>query len=171
MLLIGTDGGNGAFILSGSGVLAPHKTFAEIVGDNSTGTFTQNGGTNTTSAGLTLGAFAGSSGTHNLNGGLLTLFSLSGGSGSGDIRLQWRNNVRGDIFLTNLPLTLGTSGGGGTLDTAGFSVTLAGSLSGRRLTLVDSGTLVLTTSGPIPDPQPLTKENCWLTVRWSARWR
>ena len=41
-------------------------------------------------------------------------------------------------------MTLGTSGGGATFDTAGYAVTLSGSLSGPGgLTKVDSGTLVL----------------------------
>ena len=41
-------------------------------------------------------------------------------------------------------MTLGTSGGGATFDTAGYAVTLSGSLSGPgSLTKVDSGTLIL----------------------------
>ena len=47
-------------------------------------------------------------------------------------------------FSTALPMTLGTSGGGATFDTAGFAVTLSGALSGPgSLTKVDSGTLTL----------------------------
>ena len=51
---------------------------------------------------------------------------------------------------TDLPMTLGTSGGGATFDTAGFAVTLAGPISGPGiLTLNNSlgtGTLILTAS-------------------------
>ena len=43
-------------------------------------------------------------------------------------------------------MTLGTSGSGATFDTAGYAVTLSGSLSGPgSLTKVDSGTLTLAT--------------------------
>ena len=50
-------------------------------------------------------------------------------------------------FSTGMPITLGTSGGGATFDTAGYAVTLSGSLSGPGgLTKVDSGTLTLATA-------------------------
>ena len=60
------SGGSGSYILSGSGILEG----SEIIGDESAGSFTQNGGTNEVSGGLTLGSELGS-GSYTLNSGTL----------------------------------------------------------------------------------------------------
>ena len=138
-------GGSGTYNLSGNGLLSAS---GENVGMNATGTFTQSGGTNTTN--LTLGTEAGSGGTYNLNGGLLILSSLSQGSGSAAFNFSGGTLQASSSFSTSLPMTLGTSGGGATSNTAGYTVTLSGSLSGPgSLTLNDTlgtGTLILTAS-------------------------
>ncbi len=113
----------------------------EYVGYGGTGTFNQSGGTNTTYGGVSLG---GSSGTYNLTGGLLVISSLTQGSGLAAFNFSGGTLQAGRSFSASVPLTLGTSGGGATFDTAGFAVTLSGSLSGLgSLIKVDSGTLIL----------------------------
>ena len=107
----------------------------EYVGN---GVFTQSGGTNTTN-GLVVGT-----GTYALNGGLLILSFLGEGSGAAFNFNGGTLRTNGG-FSTTMPMTLGTSGGGASFDTAGFAVTLSGPLSGPgSLTKVDSGTLILT---------------------------
>ena len=91
----------------------------------------------------------GGQGTYNLNGGLLilSLFGLSEGSGTATFNFSGGTLKAGGGFSTSLPMTLGTSGGGATFDTAGHAVTLSGLLSGPgSLTKVDSGTLTLATA-------------------------
>ena len=53
----------------------------EAIGNYGPGTFTQTGGTHAAGS-LTLGENSGSTGTYNLDGGLLTVLALSAGSGS-----------------------------------------------------------------------------------------
>ncbi len=65
-----------SYNLSSSGMLSANN---EYVGDYGPGTFNQSGGTNKLSS-LYLGYNSGSSGTYNLNGGLLVLYALSQGS-------------------------------------------------------------------------------------------
>ncbi len=132
-------GSNGTYSLSGNGLLSAGY---ESVG--STGTFTQSGGTNIISNYLYFGYDAGSSGTYNFNGGLLVVAGLSPGSGSAAFNFNGGILQASGSFSTSVPMTLGSSGGGATFDTAGYIVTLSGSLSGAgSLTKVDSGTLIL----------------------------
>ncbi len=63
-LKLGTTAGSGTYDLSGAGQLS---ATSELIGDNSTGTFTQTGGTNTIST-LTLGFGPSSNATYNLSG-------------------------------------------------------------------------------------------------------
>ena len=131
-------GGSGTFSLSGSARLSAR---GELIGVNGPGVFTQSGGTNTCQS-INFG-FGG--GTLNLDGGLLTVtssvtinlrpvFNFSGGT------LQ-----AGGSFSTFLPINLGTSGGGGTIDSGRFVLTFSGSLSGAGgLTKIGSGALSLT---------------------------
>ena len=108
------------------------------------GTVTQSGGTSASLGPLTLGLYAGGSGTYNLDGGLLIAPSLTGGSGAAVFNFSGGRLQASSTFFTTLPMTLGTSGGGATIDTAGFTITLSGSLSGSgSLTKVGSGTLIL----------------------------
>ena len=137
--------GIGSYSLTG-GYLAVANN--ENVGWLGTGTFTQSGGINTIGGALNLGANTGSSGTYNLNGGLLVLSSLSPNQSPGLAAFYFGGGTlqASGPFSTALAITLGTSGGA-TFDTAGYAVTLAGPLSGSGgLTKVDSGTLTLAAS-------------------------
>jgi autotransporter-associated beta strand protein len=134
---------NGTYILSGTGQLS---AAVEHIGSYyGTGTFTQTGGTNTISGYILIGLGYGSSGTYNLNGGTLILRSISKGSGTaafnfGGGRLQ----ASGD-FSTALDMTLTGEGGNANIDTAGYSVTLTGVLSGPGgMNKLGLGTLTLT---------------------------
>ena len=166
-LCLGYNGGsNGCYTLGGSAVLSAQGeclgffgtgTFTQSGGRNDVGelyinrgTYTQSGGTNTVNGRLSLGSpFVPSSATYNLDGGLLIVpwfnyinsygviaaFNFNGGTLQASLP-----------FSANFPMTLGTSGGGATFDTAGFDATLSGSLSGPgSLTKIGSGALILGT--------------------------
>jgi len=135
-------GTSGCYNLSGGSLFAPNQ---ELIGESGLGVFTQTGGTNNASAAGSLFRLGlGGPGIYNLNGGLLILSSLSLYSGSASFNFSGGTLMAGGAFLSNMPMTLGTSGGGATFDTAGYAVTLSGSLSGPgSLTKVDSGTLTL----------------------------
>ena len=133
-------GSSGTYIFSGGQLSAA----SEEVGSSGTGAFTQSGGTNTVSQAFGLGYAPGSSGTYNLNGGLLVVPGFALGSGTATFNFSGGTLRAGSGFNNSLPMTLGTSGGGATLDTGGYTVTLSGSLSGPgSLTKVGSGTLIL----------------------------
>ncbi|MEI8375853.1 MAG: autotransporter-associated beta strand repeat-containing protein [Planctomycetota bacterium] len=135
-----TDG-SGAYSLSGSGLISVTN---EYVGNFGIGTFTQSGGTNSTSLNLVLGKNDNSSGTYNLNNGLLVLASLSKGSGSATFNFNGGTLLASSGFSTSLPMILGASSDRATFDTAGFNVTLSGSLSGPgSITKVGKGSLTL----------------------------
>jgi probable HAF family extracellular repeat protein/autotransporter-associated beta strand protein len=147
-------GRSGTYSLGGSGQLS---SGSEAIGYFGAGSFAQSGGTNNAGS-LYLGYDSRSSGSYNLNGGLLTLFSLSGGSGYAAFGFNGGILSAGTSFSTNLPMTLGTSGGGRTFDTAGFSVILAGSLSGPgSLTKADSGSLILTAFNSYTGPTSINQ--------------
>ncbi len=132
------SGASGTYNLAGGSLSATEN---EDVGVSGTGTFTQSGGTNSISNSSELGI--GSKGTYNLNGGVL-IPQLLGGAGSAAFNFNGGMLQASSGFTTTLPMNLGTSGGGATFDTAGFAVTLSGSLSGPgSLTKLDSGTLAL----------------------------
>ncbi|MGA2255290.1 MAG: autotransporter-associated beta strand repeat-containing protein [Thermoguttaceae bacterium] len=135
---------SGAYLLSGGMVSATR----EILGEMGPGTFTQSGGTNIAQQYFALsGMYSSSSGTYNLDAGQLIVPSLGQGAGSATFNFNGGTLQAGSAFSTSVAITLGTSGGGATFDTAGFSVTLAGALSGPgSLTKVNSGTLILAAS-------------------------
>ena len=134
-------GSRGTYNLSGSGGLSAGN---EYVGYNGTGVLTQSGGTNTVATALSLAGGSSPNGTYNLSGGLLVVSSLSVGSGSASFNFSGGTLRSGSSFSIALPMMLGSSGGGATFDTAGYTVTLSGSLSGPgSLTKVGSGTLIL----------------------------
>ena len=118
--------GSGTYSLSGSGQLLAGY---EFVGDFGTATFTQSGGVNSTYA-LELGFISGSRGTYNLNGGLLAISNLTTNVGSAAFTFSGGTLQARGAFSTSMPMTLGTSGGGATFDTAGYALTLSGPLSG-----------------------------------------
>lgn len=131
--------GAGTFALSGSAKLTAHN---EEIGNSDPGTFNQSGGTN--SCGNLLLSLIGRGGTYNLNGGLLITSTLMDSPGA-DFNFNGGTLQAAGSFSTAMPMTLGTSGGGATFETAGFTVTDSGSLSGAgSLTKAGSGTLILT---------------------------
>ena len=172
LLFLGNNSGSsGTYNLSG-GYLPASYTY---IGYSGSGSFTQSGGTNSC-GNLTLGTSAGGSGTYNLNGGLLALSSLGQGSGSATFNFNGGTLQAASGFSCSLPMTLGTSGGGATFDTAGYTVTFSGSLSGpgglNKIgsgelilsgtnsydggTNVTAGTLVVTNNTALPDGMSLT---------------
>ena len=144
---------NGGYINGGINLLSGSGNWPcnQYVGDTSTGTFTQTGGTNSV-LNLELGISKTGSGTYNLDGGLLSLVNEQGGlsaaiyAGSGNAAFNFNGGTlqAGPGFSCSLSMTLGTSGGGATFNTAGNTMTLFGSLFGTGgLTKVGSGTLLL----------------------------
>jgi autotransporter-associated beta strand protein len=134
-------GCSGTYILSGTGQLSAS---AEYIGYSDKGTFFQTGGTNTITSALMLGYNSNVSGTYNLNGGKLILKSITKGSGTaafnfGGGTLQASNNL-----TTTMPMTLTGDGGVANIDTAGYTATLSGVLSGTSgLNKLGAGTLTL----------------------------
>ena len=99
------------------------------------------GGTNSVNGTLWLGYYSGSSGTYNLDGGLLIIQGLYRGIEA--FNFNGGTLQAGGGFSTFASMTLG-AGAGATFETAGFAVTLSNSLYGAgSLTKVDSGTLIL----------------------------
>ena len=139
-LIIGNNGGGyGVYNLSGSGLVSAS---GELLGYSGSGTFNQSGGTN--NGGAISFALNFESGIYNLSGGLLILPSVSLGSGKAAFNFSGGTLQAGASFSTSLPMTLGTGGGGATLNTAGYAVTLSGSLSGpSSLNKIGSGMLTL----------------------------
>jgi autotransporter-associated beta strand protein len=132
---------SGSYSLSSGLLSAP----SEYVGWTGIGSFTQTGGTNTCSSGLTLALNAGSNGTYNLNGGTLVASSLFAGSGTAAFNFGGGTLQAKSGFSTMLPMMLTGNGGNANVDTAGYAVTLSGPLSGPGgLSKLGSGTLTLT---------------------------
>jgi autotransporter-associated beta strand protein len=137
------DMNSGTYSLSSSGLLS---AATEVVGRFGLGTFTQSGGTNTAGI-LTIAQTSGITGTYNLNGGLLSLAALSSGSGTAVFNFGGGTLQASGPLSTTMPMTLTGSGGNASVDTAGYTVTFAGSLSGPGgLTMTNSGMLILTAS-------------------------
>jgi autotransporter-associated beta strand protein len=133
-------GSSGSYNLDGPGLVVAST---EYVGCTGAGSFTQSAGTNS-AASLVLGRWAGGSGTYNLSGGMLTLKSLSGGSGTAAFDFSGGTLQAGAVLSTAMPMTFGTSGGNATFDTAGYDLTLSGPLSGPgNLVKTGAGTLAL----------------------------
>ena len=97
------------------------------------GSFTQTGGTHAVSGSLVLTQSANTSGTYNLNGGLLILSGAAGliqGPGVAAFNFGGGTLQMGAGFTTSVPITLSISGSNGTFDTAGNTLTLTNALSG-----------------------------------------
>ena len=131
--------GNGTYYLSGGQLSAG----TQYLGYSGSGTFTQSGGTNTASGLLSFRILRQRSRIQSQRRTArpwstcprldTAVFNFSGGT-----------LKAGRGFSTAVPLVLL---GGATFDTAGYAVTLSGSLSGAgSLTKVDSGTLTLATA-------------------------
>ena len=139
LLVVGELAG-GSYALSNTGFLS---TTWEYLGDPGPGTFSQSGGTNAVYS-LILGYWPGGSGTYNLNGGMLVVSSLNCGPGTAAFNFSGGTLQAGASFSSSLPINLATAGSNGTIDTAGYTLTLSGPLSGPGgLVKADSGTLIL----------------------------
>jgi autotransporter-associated beta strand protein len=141
-LVVGnSSGASGKYNLSGTGNLTAGS---EYIGNYGTGTFNHNAGNNSITSNLYLGYFSGSSGTYNLNGGTLKLKSISQGEGTAAFNFGGGTLKASGDFSTSLPMTLNGTGGDANIDTAGYSVTLAGVLSGMGgLNKLGLGTMTL----------------------------
>jgi len=134
-------GSSGSYDLDGSGLVSAST---EYVGCTGIGSFTQSAGTNSVVS-LVLGSRAEGNGTYNLSGGMLTLKSLSGGSGTAAFNFSGGTLQAGGSFSTVEAIALGN--GNATIDTNGYTVTLSGLVSGSgNLAKVGGGQLTL--SGP-----------------------
>jgi autotransporter-associated beta strand protein len=132
---------SGTYILRGGSLSAQ----TEYLGFNysGTGSFTQSGGTNSLGS-LVLAESATSTGTYNLNGGLLSLSSVSRGQGSATFNFSGGTFQAASTFSTSVPIVLSTAGSNGLFDTEGNTLTLVGPLSGPGgFQKAGSGTLVL----------------------------
>ncbi len=96
---------------------------AEYVGTSGTGSLTQSGGTNTVTSVLSLGG----SGTYNLTGGVLVAASIQG---TGTFNLGGGTLVASAGFSTSQAMTLTGGGGNGNINTGGYPLIAAGSISG-----------------------------------------
>jgi len=132
------SGATGTYNLSGSGLLtAP----SERIGYYGTGSFTQSGGTNSVSGGLVLAQFPGSSGTYNLNGGVLSLGGLDQGTGGAAFNFGGGTLAATAPWSSSLNINMSGIGGLGTIDTTGGNISLSGNLAGQG-GLIVAGVLV-----------------------------
>ena len=84
------------------------------------------------------------SGTYSLTGGTLILKSLSKGSGTAAFNFGGGTLQANGTLSTSLPMTLTGTGGNANIDTAGYTITLSGQLSGPGgLNKIGLGTLIL----------------------------
>ena len=136
----------GTYNLSSSGVLSAPQEDVPNLGF-SYGAFTQSGGSNLISGSLFLGNGGDSTGSYNLNGGLLRLSFLGEGSTMGTFIFSGGTMQLEAGFATSLysPIPLNVPGGFGTLDTYGNSVTItANTLTGPGgMNKAGAGTLIL----------------------------
>ena len=137
---------SGTYSLSGSGLLS---TNIEYLGYSGTGSFTQSGGTNAVSGSLCLAYTSGSSGTYNLNGGVLSIAALSQGNGAAAFNFGGGTLQAAGQFSTTVAMTLTGSGGNATVNTSGYAVTFSGNLSGPA-GLVKTGNNALTLTARTP---------------------
>ena len=136
---------SGTYNLSGGQLNVNNREYIGLYGPC---TFNQSGGTNTITSGtLYLGQYSGSGGTYNLTGGMLTTASIGSGSGTAAFNFGGGTLKANGTLSTTLPMTLTGSGGNATVDTASYTVTLSGAVSGPGgLTKTDSGMLLLATA-------------------------
>ena len=125
------------------------STRNEVIGVSGTGSFTQSGGTNTVAGELVLGEFDGSSGTYNLNGGLLVLSAagMAQGDPSATFNFSGGTLLGGTGFSSSVSIALSTAGSDAVFDIAGGTTTLSGTLSGPGgLIKSGAGLLILNAS-------------------------
>jgi len=138
-----TSSSIGAYNLGGNGYLSANF---EYLGWAGTGSFTQSAGTNAVGS-LILAQSASSTGSYNLNGGLLSLSSLSRGAGSATFNFSGGTFQAASTLSTSVPIVLSTAGSNGVFDTEGNALTLSGPLSGAGgAEKIGTGTLTLMAS-------------------------
>ncbi|MEN6558381.1 MAG: autotransporter-associated beta strand repeat-containing protein, partial [Thermoguttaceae bacterium] len=126
------DGHSGTILMSGGSLFASR----EYIGRYGTGVFTQAGGINTVDGNFYLGL-----GTYNLNGGTLTVKTISKGSEEAVFNFGGGTLKANASFSTTVPMNLT---GDANVDTAGYAVVLSGGLSGSGgLNKLGSNTLIL----------------------------
>jgi fibronectin-binding autotransporter adhesin len=108
------------------------------------GTVSQADGTVSVGGALFLASESTSQGMYNLTGGVLILNGLSQGSGTAAFNFGGGTLRAGAAFSSSVPMNLTGTDGDANVDTAGFAVTLSGTLSGPGgLTKSGNGTLTL----------------------------
>ncbi len=121
------SGSYGTYNLSGSGYL---QGLDEYLGWSGTSSFAQSGGTNSSSNILALSYNYGSSGTYNLNGGLLTLPGVAGVSGTSVFNFNGgtlQAGASGTSFFGGLTAAY-VKIGGANIDVQGFNDTVSQNL-------------------------------------------
>jgi fibronectin-binding autotransporter adhesin len=100
------------------------------VGNLGMGTVTQTGGTVSVAGTVSLGDWVTGDGTYNLNGGVLALSRLKVGDGTATFNFGGGTLHPNGSLSSAMPMTLTGTGGNANVNTAGYSVTLSGQLSG-----------------------------------------
>ena len=115
----------------------------EYIGYSGSGAFSQSGGTNRANS-IILASNPGSSGSYNLNGGLLVTASLSQALGTATFNFGGGTLQPASSMSSTLAMTLTGSGGNACVNTGGFGMTLSAPLSGPGgLIKAGSGALIL----------------------------
>lgn len=139
------DSGSGTLIQDGGSISVGKALY---VGYSGAGTLTINDGTIEVASGFQTfpGWNSDSSGTINLNGGVLKTWRVAQNQGSGTINFNGgtlqANASREDFIKAGMTVTVGA--GGGTIDNGGFAVTIpAGISGGGAMTFKGGGTTTL----------------------------
>ena len=107
----------------------------------------QSGGLCSVSGSLSIGS--GGTGTYNLDGGTLVVGNLIADPGFSFFNFDGGTLKAAASFATSQGLALATGAGSATIDTAGFTLTLASPLTGSgNLVKTDMGALVLSAFAP-----------------------
>ena len=119
----------------------------ETIGGAGTAVFDQNGGTNSVSGSLVLGASTSAFAQYYLGGGLLSLGGLTRGTNLFTFEVTTGTIQAASSFATSVPILLTTTGSNAVFDTHGNSLTLNGFLFGNGgIQKAGAGTLILTSS-------------------------
>jgi fibronectin-binding autotransporter adhesin len=119
-------------------------TDVEAIGQDGKGIFTQRGGTNTASHGVSLGSGVTGDGTYNLEGGTLITNGIATYFGKTAFNFGGGTLKASAAFWTAVPMTLTHIGGDANVDTTSGDIRLYGILSGSGgLKKLGTGTLSL----------------------------
>ena len=134
-LIVGSEGINGFCSVSGNSLLSAKGI--KVGADGEPGNMTQSGGTVAVTGSLTIGGndFA----VYDLNGGDLLIASLVVTNGSGEFNFSGGTIQARHILLSSASLWLDNPSGNATINPAGYTVTLSGSLAGSG-NLIESST-------------------------------